>query len=483
MLPPKRGYSASARGPRTPRARRSRESAFIDWVVFILGVAGAYSVAVVGSLPVCEIMVVFLLPVLMFVYRDRAFRREYRWFYILLAAWLIGTLFADAYRNMPTANRLKGTSRVIFFGLDFAVLTMLIDRRRRRMAIFAASIAVVMFVSAFRFHFDAFSTMWKFGFSSFLTIVSLLVASNFYERGRHWISVSIVLALAATNLIFAFRSQFGVLLAVAALCAFRAFAERRTRFSASMIVALLMTLVTIFYAANKAIVIAAQHGLFDASTQQKFESQAGGKFGTLAGGRPETLVAIRAILDSPIIGHGSYATSQYYSLMEEDLAYQNGYVQGDYTAEDPANDTIPAHSHLSEAWVDSGISGGIFWIYAFLLAVFAITKLMTHRFSLLPLYCYFLVNLCWDIIYSPMGSDNRIWGAFFLMLACDVVWRARLMGASPRRLVPSYAKARVGLASGRHGSISDIRSRYRLPIPGCRPQHRGRTKRMLKSDG
>ena len=91
-----------------------------------------------------------------------------------------------------------------------------------------------------------------------------------------------------------------------------------------------------------------------------------GKLGVLVGGRPETLVAIQAIIDSPIIGHGSFAVDEKYLQLLQDIQYKYGYSDSD-EAEDIDVPSIPTHSHLTQAWVESGILGGIFWIYVLVL--------------------------------------------------------------------------------------------------------------------
>src|ERR1700733_14014527 len=74
-------------GPRRPTAwaLRSRKSFLTDLLIFVLGLAGVYSVGVVGALPGNEILLLPLLPVLL-VYRGRrALNRDYLWFLILVA--------------------------------------------------------------------------------------------------------------------------------------------------------------------------------------------------------------------------------------------------------------------------------------------------------------------------------------------------------------------------------------------------------------
>ena len=52
--------------------------------------------------------------------------------------------------------------------------------------------------------------------------------------------------------------------------------------------------------------IAASHGWLGAGAQTKYVEQSG-SLGVLVGGRSEVLVSTQAIMDSPILGHGSWA--------------------------------------------------------------------------------------------------------------------------------------------------------------------------------
>src|ERR1035438_2638530 len=166
------------------------------------------------------------------------------------------------------------------------------------------------------------------------------------------------------------------------------------------------------YGANASIKYAAKSGVFDESTQAKFEGQESGDYGVLVGGRPETLVAIQAIRDSPIFGHGSFPYGLKYVQMKQDIQYEHGYSDSD-TPEEVEYPVIPTHSHLTLAWVEGGILGGICWIYILVLTLRAVLRLSSLRPHLAPLYSYLLVSFLWDILYSPFGSVNRIWAAFY----------------------------------------------------------------------
>jgi hypothetical protein len=409
--------------PRRVPIWTSRASFFTDAGLFVLGAAGAFSVNLVGALPGDEVLLLPILPVLLLARGKRAFKPQYFWFYALSAAWLLGTLIADLHAGTPLPSRMKGTARVVFFALDFTILAILINDKSRRMIIFVLSIVAVMFSYVWQFRGD-FALQWKFGGSSCLIMLSLLASSYYYSKGRYRVCLGISVVLAGLNLVYAFRSQMAIVL-VSAVLTLPIFAQNRGTHSGRIspggnpfkLVLMLILSVGSAYVANQAIIFAATHGYFEESTAEKFETQSKGKLGVLFGGRPETLVAIIAIRDSPIIGHGSF----------------------------PASPVIPTHSHLTMAWVESGILGGLLWIYILLLTIRAIFRVAVLRPNLAPIYCYLLVNFVWDILYSPLGSVNRLWGAYLVLLSYDLLRAPKVENrpASIVRRVRYYPPRRI----------------------------------------
>ena len=418
------------RRPRRKPLWSSRDAFFTDLGIFLLGVAGAYSFNLVGALPGNEILMLPLLPLALLAKGSRAFRREYLLFYILTGGWLLGTIVGDLYLGMPSVNRLKGVARVVFFAFDFMLLAILINNKARRRIVFALSIVVVMFIFSRDFRADLL-TEWKFGVSTSVTLLALLVCSYYYAKQKYRYCLVIYLVLVVLNLKFAFRSQMVVDL-VALVLTIPIFDGAANRSSSAVKVLKPILLLAMAggaaFLASQTIKYAAMQGFFSEDVADKFRTQSQGKLGVLFGGRPETLVAIQAIRDSPIVGHGSFATDQRYVNLKADLLYENGYSEADEPED--LEGGIPTHSHLTAAWVESGILGGVLWIYVLVLVIRAIQRITVVRLPLSPLYCYFLVNFVWDIIYSPFGSINRLWGAFFILLSLDLL-------RSPVKVVPS----------------------------------------------
>jgi hypothetical protein len=426
-----------------------------DFTIFALGCAGSYSVNVVGSLPGNEVLSLILLPFLLINHRKRAFRREYLWFYVLLLGWLFGTIVGDLYLGVSLDNKLKGIARVVFFGMDFVILAILINKKTRGMIVFALSVAVSFAVSSLGFA-SSFFTEWKYGLGYGLTIVASLVSCHFYRRRRYSICVAVSLGLAGLDLFFAYRSQMAInLMAVVIMLPIVGMSKGQagrgfdgTAYLKLMVVLLLTGGAA--YGANQVVKYAVSQNFFNEEIEAKFQAQSEGQLGVLVGGRPETLVAIQAIEDSPIIGHGSFAVDPKYLQILQDIQYKYGYSDSDESLESDVP-AIPTHSHLTQAWVESGILGGIFWIYIIALVLRGILQLVRSRPAMTPLYCVVLISFVWDILYSPMGSVNRMIGDFYILMSYDLLQPMAAQARAPRRLRarPFYVKTAVRLSGSR----------------------------------
>jgi O-antigen ligase len=403
-----------------------------DFAIFAVVCAGGLSVNLVGSLPGNEILILFLLPYLAMTHGSRAFRREYMWFWILLGGWLFGTIGGDLYLGTVLASKLKGIARVLFLGIDFAALAILIDKKVRGYIVFLLGDAVLLFVGALKFGGGSIFTEWKYGLDGAVGIPAILVAAYFFGKRRYSIAIAIALGVAMLNLRYAVRSQVAIDLMTAAVMLPIA-GTRKSKggraFDGMAFFKLLMVLALTggaAYAANQVIKYAVSQNFFNEEIENKFSAQSSGQLGVLVGGRPETLVAIQAIIDNPIIGHGSFAVDEKYLQLMQDIQYKYNYSDSDQ-AEDADVPSIPTHSHLTQAWVESGIMGGIFWLYVLGLVGLMFVQTILRRPAMTPIYAGFAVGFTWDVLYSPMGSTDRLIAAFMILLCLDLVhqWSAK----------------------------------------------------------
>jgi hypothetical protein len=163
----------------------------------------------------------------------------------------------------------------------------------------------------------------------------------------------------------------------------------------------------------------AASGFLGPDAQEKNRQQTMAGWGILIGGRPEILVSSRAVLDSPILGHGSWAKDPKYSEMLVDIENEYGMRPSDEGQK--FEGLIPAHSHLMGSWVDAGILGALFWGYIFALILKAFLRTTTGDYSLKPLYIFLMTSYLWAILFSPFGGGDRMVESLYLVIICDIL--------------------------------------------------------------
>jgi len=409
-------------------ARRERAGVLGDWVAFLIPLSGAFVVSFGGMLPYTEIIFLLFFPILILTQAHfltpghRVFDRDYRTAYILLGLWAFSQTITDIFVNTSPIDRVKGLARVVFFALDLVCIAAIIGTSVRRTKIFALGM-VANYLYSDRFGGD-YSVQWKMLVGPAVSIVVFLFASHLYARRKYGTMLFVVGMLAAVNLHYASRSGMMIDLAAALLILpiFPKATLKRHSFTRSRLgrVLLLFALtLAAIWVSQQILKTAVNAGLFSESDQAKYEQQSQGKLGIIFGGRPEGLVAIQAIMDSPFLGHGSYAVdSKYYVLLQE-YRYKFGYVEGDDV--DDVDSGIPTHSHLTMSWVEGGALASLFWFYMLAQIGRSIIRLTENPHPLGPLYMFLLINLTWDILFSPYGLTRRMFEAFFLVIMINVL--------------------------------------------------------------
>jgi O-antigen ligase len=159
------------------------------------------------------------------------------------------------------------------------------------------------------------------------------------------------------------------------------------------------------------------NGMLGENAQQKYELQAGGEFGLLIGGRQELLIASLAIIDSPIIGHGSWAKDFKYLALLPSLLLKYSYDKLEPVVyNELMTGLIPAHSFLLGAWVYSGLLGAVFWFWVMVFCMKLLLVLYKTKDPLTPVVAFVCFNMFWNILFSPFGAETRLYTAYFLVL-------------------------------------------------------------------
>ena len=371
-----------------------------------------------GRVFLSEILLLCILPVLLATRVNWLFAPLPRQFIFLSLLWLTGQILTDIVLDTPFLDWSRGWSKIVFLLLNFTALYLLLSRRKTRLLIFAVGIAVgsigKFYISPSIFAPDY---PWKFGVGPALTLLMILSTQwRFFSR-KPLLPEMILVVASGVNFFLGYRS----LGAFCLLAALYSFYHQHIRASIAPVAPVLhvRTMVAALFVAVMGVFIigeiygyVAGEGWLGEDANKKYETQASGRWGLLLGGRSELFASSEAILDSPILGHGSWAKDpKYRTLMfEKMLTYDYEVGNEDDT------DLIPTHSYIFGAWVEAGVAGAIFWLWVLLLSVKLLITMRQFNSSLRIFLGFVAFSLIWDILFSPIGAEGRVYAPYNIVL-------------------------------------------------------------------
>jgi hypothetical protein len=305
---------------------------------------------------------------------------------------------------------------------NFAVLYVLLFQNARRIVVYALGYASGNILSYFlNPGVYAAAEPWKFGYGFGVTLFLVLVATLTAARSKGSVAVAVMLSAAALNLYEGSRGLSGeCFVAAAYLLAKQTSGSRSAR---GVRIGLARALIGFAFLALSGFGIlriyeyTAENGVLGGTARWKYEAQSSGRYGVLLGGRGDFLVGLEAALDSPIVGHGSWAKDWRYASQEDAIVKHLGYR----TLGGADSWLIPTHSHLVGAWVYAGILGAIFWVWVLSLPLRALRQLYAAAQSLSPLIAFLALVLIWDVLFSPYGAERRYITPYYVVLMMSLV--------------------------------------------------------------
>jgi hypothetical protein len=422
-----------------------------------LGLLAPFTLHIVGDLPIAEIFVPILLPVLLITRRRQMARPCIGPLLALLGLWLVGQILTDIYRQTQFLDWVRGDANIIFFGLDLLVLIGLLGMSETRKCLFIVGQAVgSLLVAKIEPSKLVADDPWKFGYAPATILLVLVVSCYFFRRNNYFVIVLLIAGISLVNIFMNFRSVVLFLLVTLAITV-PLVPERVGRLrlmpppgTTGRVMAMAAMALAAGALAAGAIKLATVSGVLGQDAQEKNEKQSQSVGGVLLGGRPEILVSSRAIFDSPILGHGSWAKDPKYEEMLADIQARFGIEYSVESREEQNGGLIPSHSYLLGSWVSAGVLGSVFWFYLLTKLMKSMVSLSLLRPALMPVYVYLLVHQFWDILFSPFASTQRMFAALIIVIMFDLleqkvpaVATQRLYGVraaahSPRLWKPSF---------------------------------------------
>jgi hypothetical protein len=383
-----------------------------DMACFVIPALAFWQVQVGGVLYATDVSLLVLFPFVVFRHREWLQIKPVRMFLSMGLLWLAAQVLTDIIRHSPFEDYSRGWSKILLTLTHFAAIALLIRQSQRRLIFYGAGLALggmlTFFIAPGEYAADY---PWKFGLSLPATILVCLVAGTLARR-RYITAVMMLVAIGAVNLYLGFRS-LGALCAAAAIYSYLQLsprlAERRLRQQRT--VWLVAGLAVGVWAISAIYAHGAESGWFGEVERAKYEFQSSGDAGIILGGRYDLLGSWVAIIDSPLLGHGSWAKDPMYRGILNANLVELGY--GNMGAIDIEDGLIPSHSYLFGAWVESGIVGALFWLWVMWLTASALMR-ASGREPLVPFFAFMGMLLLWNLLFSPYGADARFTATYFV---------------------------------------------------------------------
>jgi len=380
--------------------------------IFIMGALLTQKVNLVGELFVGEI--IFSGVVLLKAIQGRlAIPREFRVALVLLFLWAGVQAVSDIVNEVELGVSIKGVFVPVLLGLTFLGVANFFNDRNSLMVFL---LGVVWGYVSLPFTYGDpyfFGNPWKWGlgFAVIFTAVFFHRVSPIFRGMVFFVSLVFIIGISLQN---SSRSLAGLfLISVLAFYFFRLVgrlpAYRRVMNDILLTSVFIIFMVFVLYVVDLMLRLLFTSDFLLNSVPledaEKYMMQANNEMGYILGGRSELLISIRAFWDSPLLGHGSWAESEYYLYEYIAEIVKNKYEDIDFLQ--VVNQTnsflIPTHSYIMSSLVWGGAVAGLFWVYSFM--GFLIGVLRGRRNSLIDYYL--AVLMLWNILFSPFGANAR----------------------------------------------------------------------------
>jgi hypothetical protein len=403
---------------------------------FLLGFLQFFKIPFIGSLDLAEILMIGLAPLSIVALARTLRQQEIRSFFFFGALYLASQIFSDWYRHSPPSDYLRGWAKIGITLLSLLTFSALLRPNRGAALGFIigslGSIPASLIVSGPVF---GWGNSYKFYFGPAISILAFFIWCYAPPAFRK-VSIAFPIVAGILALEFDARALAGsTILAVVAgaTSGIKLSAERKRGIAIRVQKRALVLTAIVFLGSGVAIFelyrYSASIGLLGSTALDKYEEQRNfrgtGAF-SLFSGRNEAFFSVPKIVDSPLIGWGSWAKDSSYvfdraqelGLNPEELAF----------SETPELvGVIPTHSHILGGWLEAGLLGGVFWLVVFWRTAHALaTNVVKYTGKTAPLCCYMLISFAWDLMFSPYGSDRRITDGFLIAWIAWLEVSARL---------------------------------------------------------
>lgn len=395
---------------------------------FVCGALSDISFSVVGEIFLTELALIPLAGLTLLVKGSGgAFRAPIFWGVVFAGLTsLAGYMISDLFAGTDPAQYLRGWGRMIVMISNCVCLMILVahDKQNLWWFMLGAGIGGILFLATQGIGIQT----WKLGYAERVSLVVLTCTPLLPVR----LTALALAAFGLVNIALDYRSLGAAFIAIATVLWTRSGSNNKAAMS--------------FAQYSKFVIIAAicLIGVIVALSLTDKDYH-GRRQASNTGRSSAIVVALHAISDSPIIGLGSWTTSQKYADMLRKVSRENTDPDVPPVSPEYEGNGFQAHSQILQSWIEGGILGAVFFLFYGYHLFQAIRWYMLHRpldfFS--AAFTFIIITSLWSWMASPFLGFERIQIAMAMSAIATFTFdkskRRRLRGTIPATILRTPA--------------------------------------------
>ncbi len=348
---------------------------------------------------------------------------------LLLVFILVCQVFSDMINESKFENFSRGWANIIFSILQICFISYYLALQQKNVLFFFIGdlIKNVIFINSSEGYSLETMGFFKFSLAPILNdLIIVLSLSVLSYKGRRKILLFLMFSLGIFYIIFDYRSNGTFWLISTVLTIYMDKIKKVKGRWFIILIPFILVLSQMIYVIYIDMVMSEKIGNKHTKSQLEKVEDKYSIIDLLFHGRAETIVALEAIKEKPIWGHGSWASDKngyytylLYKLHDSEDKFQKGYMQNNRES------IIPSHSILLGLWMNAGVLAFILCLYIFFIVIksfidfFKIDNLKSYYVA--PMVIYIYVSLIWAMLFSPVQHLRQTFPVMIsLIFVCSI---------------------------------------------------------------
>ena len=367
----------------------------------IFGISLNHSFNLIGQFYYVHLVLIFIF---IFLFIKNKILFEPRNLFIIGFLWFLNQALSDFINETEFENYIRGLAKIFYVVFALFIFLNLENLKKNNLYILLFWSSLITSIYFFLSGYENIKINWKYyeGHNLLILILVFLHLRNVTLEKLNFFHYFLFIFLAVLSLFWDTRSLF-LFISLLIIHCFLLNSKFLIKKIEKNIIFFFLCLFAFLFVISISYEFLYDNNLLPYNVISRQQGQEG-NYGILIGGRTEIISAIKAIIDKPFLGHGSWAKDCFYIDYLQDFLSQNNYQK----KLNLSKCLIPTHSLITGSWVYSGIFGMIFWLYILYKLIKEYIYEIKNRSNESLLKFYIIIFLTWEILFSGLMGITAI---------------------------------------------------------------------------